>query len=94
MSRSGSSTGNGAGCPTRRALSGRISHTSSVASMNASFEMVFSNGRPRVWRFLGLMARSKRPLPAMITRSVVSRSTGLAALANDPHAHDPTRPRP
>ena len=62
--------------------------------MKASLEIVLTCGRPMVWRRLGGMARSKRPLLATITRSVVSRSTGLAALANDPHAHGPRHPRP
>ena len=41
----------------------------------------------------GPATRSKRPLLAMITRSVVSRSTGLAGERNEPQAHDPLAPR-
>ncbi len=39
-----------------------------------------------------MRARLKRPLLATITRSVMSRSTGLAALRNDPQAHEPVAP--
>ena len=38
-------------------------------------------------------ARSKRPLLAMMTRSVRSRSTGLAGLWKVPHAQEPQAPR-
>ena len=44
--------------------------------------------RPATW------PRSKRPLLAMTTRSVTSRSTGFAALRNEPHAQLPAAPSP
>ncbi len=93
MRRRGSSTGNGAGCPTRVARSLGSSHTSVVASMNSSLLSEISEGRPRAWRTGRDRARSNRPLLAMTTRSVRSRSTGLAGLRNEPHAHDPLAPR-
>src|SRR5918997_1838218 len=86
MSCSGSSTGKGAGWPTRRALSGGISHTSRVRAMNSSVMRVLSDGRPSARRCLTDRARSKRPLLATTTRSVMSRRTGFAAPRNDPHA--------
>ena len=89
----GSSTGNGAGWPTRVALSGASSHTSRVASMNSSAVVVARCGRPSRWRLARGTARSNRPLDATITRSVRSRSTGLAGLRNDPHAQLPPAPR-
>ncbi len=93
MNRCGSSTGNGAGCPTRVALSGAISHTSSVASMNSSAVVVASWGSPAAARRRRSSARSNRPLDATTTRSVRSRSTGLAGLRNDPQAQLPPAPR-
>ena len=93
MRRWGSSTGNGAGWSTRVALSGASSHTSSVASMNSSAVVVASDGRPSAVRFGPLTARSKRPLLAITTRSVRSRSTGLAGCLNDPQAQLPPAPR-
>ena len=83
MRRWGSSTGNGAGCPTRRADSVGSSHTSVVASMNSSLVSVLSAGRPR----------SKRPLLATITRSERSRNTGLDGWRNEPQANEPAAPR-
>ena len=77
MSRSGSATGKGAGWPTRLARSGGISHTSTVASMNSSRVIELIDGRPILARSFALIARSKRPFEAMITRSLRSRMTGL-----------------
>ena len=93
ISRSGSATGNGAGWPTRDALSGGISHTSTVASMNSSRLIVLTDGRPRLARCLASIARSNRPFEAMITRSVRSRSTGLPGRWKLPHAQLPAAPR-
>ena len=64
MSRSGSSTGNGAGCPTRVALSGAISHRSVVASRNSSRPIVTveGNGGSRFARTEGL----ERPVEAAL----------------------------
>ena len=53
MSRRGSSTGNGAGWPTRVADSVGMSQTSMVASTNSSMAMVPSWGRPRSVRSSG-----------------------------------------
>ena len=94
MSRSGSSTGNGAGCFTRRALSGRISHTSSVDGE----ELVLARssdscGRPdRLPRVFGSMARSKRPFDAIDDPLGEVAQTGFDALRYDPNAHDPDAP--
>ena len=57
--------------------------------MKSSVPIVLRWGRPSAARCLTVRARSKRPLLATTTRSVMSRSTGLAALRNDPHAHEP-----
>ena len=65
MKRSGSSTGNGAGWLTRRARSGRISHTSSVDARNSSLLMSDSCGSPSFARSFAGMARSKRPFDAI-----------------------------
>ncbi len=92
MSCSGSSTGNGAGWPTRLALSVGIDHTSSVRFMKSSVSTSLTWGRPSLARWATDRARSKRPLLATMTRSVMSRSTGLAALRNEPQAHDPLAP--
>ena len=94
MRRWGSSTGKGAGWPTRLALSGAISQMSVVASMNSSRNMVALEGSPCSWRWRAVRARSKRPLLAMTTRSVRSRRTGLPGRWNDPHAQEPPAPRP
>jgi hypothetical protein len=93
MNRCGSSTGNGAGWPTRVALSGASSHTSRVASMNSSAVAVARWGRPAAALSARETARSNRPFDATTTRSVRSRSTGLAGLQNDPHAQLPPAPR-
>ena len=62
--------------------------------MKSSVLTVLSCGRPRAARCLVVRARSKRPLLATMMRSVMSRSTGLVALRNDPHAHEPLAPSP
>ena len=90
--RAGSATGNGAGCPTRRALSGGIDHTSSVDVTKSSVPIELRWGSPSAARWAVVRARSKRPLLATTTRSVRSRSTGLAALRNEPHATEPDAP--
>ncbi len=92
MSRWGSSTGNGAGWLTRRALSASISHTSKVAARNSSAVVLVLWGSPSAARRFGVRARSNRPFDAMITRSVTSRNTGLAADRYDPQATEPTAP--
>ena len=51
--------------------------------MNSSLVSVLAASRPR----------SKRPLLAMTTRSVRSRSVGLDGWRNEPHAVDPAAPR-
>ncbi len=56
--------------------------------------MLLSWGSPSRRRSLGLRARPKRPLLATMTRSVTSRSTGLAAERNEPQAHEPLAPSP
>ena len=61
--------------------------------MNSSEVIVDTAGRPRLMRLAGLTARSKRPLLAIIKRSVVSRKTGLVADLKDPHAQLPDEPR-
>ena len=94
MRRWGSSTGNGAGWRTRTALSGGMSHTSSVSAMKSSAPTLLSCGSPSLRRSLGLRARPKRPLLATMTRSVTSRSTGLAAERNEPQAQEPLAPSP
>ncbi len=94
ISCSGSSTGNGAGWPTRRALSGGMDQMSSVSARKSSVSSVLSCGRCSAARCLAGLARSKRPLLAMTTRSLMSRSTGLAALRKEPQAHDPLAPSP
>ena len=91
--RRGSSTGNGAGCRTRRALSACISQTSSVASINSSVGSVLLCGRPSSALVAVDFALSKRPLLATIIRSVVSRNAGFAALLNEPQAQEPLLPR-
>jgi len=48
-------------------------HTSRVASMNSSVVMVLSEGRPSDCRCAAVRARSKRPLLAMTTLSVMSQ---------------------
>ena len=60
--------------------------------MNSSVVMVLSDGRPSPWRCAVVRARSKRPLLAITTLSVMSRSTGLAARRKDPQATDPVAP--
>ena len=60
--------------------------------MNSSLVSEISDGRPARRRAGREQARSNRPLLAMTTRSVTSRSTGLAGLRNEPHAHDPLAP--
>ena len=62
ISCSGSSTGNGAGCPTRRALSGGIDQMSSVEAMKSSVNTVLSCGRP----FDGSLADRARPVEATL----------------------------
>ena len=62
--------------------------------MNSSRVIVAVDGRSRPSRCAGVRARSKRPLLAMTTRSVMSRSTGLAGRWNVPQAHDPPAARP
>ena len=62
--------------------------------MKSSAPMVLSWGNPSRRRSLGLRARPKRPLLATTTRSVTSRSTGLAAERNEPQAHEPLAPSP
>ena len=81
ISCSGSSTGNGAGCPTRRALSGGICQMSSVSARKSSVISVLSWGRPSAARRRTERARSNRPLLATMTRSLMSRSTGLRGAA-------------
>ena len=63
--------------------------------MNSSASIVLSRRQARAVRVRRrLSARSKRPLLAITTRSVMSRSTGLAALRNEPHAQLPAAPSP
>ena len=62
--------------------------------MKSSVLMVLRWGSPAFWRSGTLLARANRPLLAMITRSVTSRSTGLEALRKEPQAHDPLAPSP
>ena len=62
ISFSGSSTGNGAGWPTRRALSDGVCHTSSVSAMKSSVAIVGSCGRPRR---LTLVDRERTLEPAL-----------------------------
>ena len=58
--------GTAPGACTRRALSGRISHTSSVDARNSSLVIVDSCGSPTVWRASsGRGARSNRPFDAI-----------------------------
>ena len=73
----------------RVADSASMRQTSRVTSTNSSFASVDSWGSPRCRRSLRLRARAKRPFETMITRSVMSLSTGLDAFANEPHAQDP-----
>ena len=62
--------------------------------MKSSAPMLLSWGSPSRLRSLGLRARPKRPLLATTTRSVTSRSTGLAAERKEPQAHEPLAPSP
>ena len=62
--------------------------------MNSSASIVFCAGNPSFDRSARLVARSKRPLLAITTRSVMSRNPGFAALRNDPHAQFPAEPSP
>ena len=84
--------GTGPGGCTRSALSGGMSHTSRERAMKSSALMLATEGRPALRRSLGLSARPKRPLLATMTRSVTSRSTGLAGERKDPQAHEPAGP--
>ena len=61
--------------------------------MNSSDVEVDTEGSPRLARLAGTIARSKRPLLAMIKRSVVSRKTGFVGDLNEPHAQLPDEPR-
>ena len=60
--------------------------------MKSSVSTSLASGRPSLARWATDRARSKRPLLATMTRSVMSRSTGLAALRSEPQAHDPLAP--
>src|SRR3546814_12773691 len=60
--------------------------------MNSSAVVVGSAGSPRAARTDGLTARSKRPLLAITTRSVRSRSNGFAGCLNEPQAQLPPAP--
>src|ERR1017187_7782579 len=82
MNRLGSATGNGAGCETRRADSGGISHTDSVAARNSSRAIVLTP----------LRARLHRSLLKQRQYSCKSRNVGLLADRQLPHAHDPEAP--
>ena len=62
--------------------------------MNSSVISVLSWGRPSAARCATVRARSNRPLLAMTTRSLMSRSTGFDALRNEPQAHEPLAPSP
>ena len=61
--------------------------------MNSSAVVVATWGRPSRSRCTRATARSNRPFDATTTRSVRSRSTGLAGLRNEPHAQFPPAPR-
>ena len=61
--------------------------------MNSSDVDVETDGSPRLARLAGTIARSKRPLLAIINRSVVSRKTGFVGDLNEPHAQLPDEPR-
>ena len=86
ISRYGSSTGNGAGCPTFLADSGCISQTDFVHSMNCSLLIVFS--LPSVF------LRPNAPFENTRMYSWVSRSTGLEADWKLPQAIDTPAPAP
>ena len=61
--------------------------------MKSSAVVVGRRTAGRAARALGrLTARSKRPLLATTTRSVTSRSTGLAGRWNEPQAQEPPAP--
>ena len=62
--------------------------------MKSSAMRVLSWGSPSCSRCFAERARSNRPLLATMTRSLMSRSTGLEALRNEPHAHEPLAPSP
>src|SRR6185295_5841142 len=78
IKRYGSSTGNGAGCPTLRADSDGNPQTDLVNSRNSSFEIVLR--RPSIF--------SRRYVPFENTRmySCVSRRVGLVADCHEPQA--------
>src|SRR6266498_3498654 len=76
----GSSIGNGAGCPTFLADSDGNSQTDFVNSRNCSFEMVLT--RPSI------LSRRKLPFEKTRIYSCVSRSVGLVADCQLPHAVD------
>ena len=61
--------------------------------MNSSAVVVGRVGQALARALRPVRARSNRPLEATTTRSVRSRSTGLAGLQNDPHAQLPPAPR-
>src|SRR5208283_3574698 len=80
----GNATGKGAGCDTRRADSGGISHTDSVAARNSSRPIVLTP----------LRARLHRSLLKQRQYSCRSRKVGLLADRQLPHAQEPEAPLP
>src|SRR5512146_3462832 len=84
IKRYGSSTGNGAGCPTLRADSAEKSQTDFVYSRNCSLEIVLLRATSPA---SGLACpRWNEPLEKTRMYSWISRRVGFAADCQEPHA--------